>query len=108
MVIRIPPPPPVVLAVAVKVTGEPSRPLALAVVVCSPGSGPSTRTTEVRPSEPVSVVAAETLPAPWAAQLTLTPSTGTPDSLVTSTTSGFGQRLADDSDLPVAACALDL
>ena len=52
--IASPGPPPVSVAVAANVTGEPSRPLTVAVVVCSPGSGPRTRVTEARPSESVS------------------------------------------------------
>ena len=57
-------PPPSSIAVARKVTGEPSRPLTEAVVACSPGSGPSTRVTNARPSDPVSTFSEETLPTP--------------------------------------------
>src|SRR5437870_13115335 len=79
------------VAVATKVTGEPERPLTEAVVVCSPGVGPRVRCTDARPSTPVWAVVAETLPAPWGSQLTLTPCTGFPDGSVTSTTRGLAR-----------------
>ena len=105
--IASPGPPPVSVAVAANVTGEPSRPLTVAVVVCSPGSGPRTRVTEARPSELVSTELVETVPPPCAAHETPTPSTGSPFWSVTSTTSGLGQRLPHDRRLIVPVHHLD-
>jgi hypothetical protein len=65
-------------------------PALVAVVVCSPSVGPSTRVTEARPFDPVLAVAAETVPPPWAAHCTSTPGTGLPEASVTSTTRGSG------------------
>ena len=63
----------------------------MAVVPCGPSSVPRIRVTDACPFEPVWVTALETLPPPWAAQVTCTSGTGFPLSSVTSTTSGLGR-----------------
>src|SRR3954454_5721938 len=89
VVIAIPGDPPGV-AVETKVTGDPSSPETVAVVVCSPDVAPSTRCTEACPWASVFTVSLDTPPPPCALHWTLTPETGFPASSVTSTTRGLG------------------
>src|SRR3954467_5480132 len=79
------------VAVDTKVTGDPSSPDTVAVVVCSPDVAPSTRCTEACPWESVFRLSFDTVPPPCAVQSTLTPATGLPASSVTRTTRGLGR-----------------
>ncbi len=51
-------------AVALKVTGDPSRSATVAVVPCVPAAGPRVRLMPASPSSPVWTVASDTLPPP--------------------------------------------
>ena len=73
------------IAVALKVSGEPVSPAALATVLCAPAEAPSVRRTAARPSAPVTTDGALTVPPPFAAQSTVMPATGLPAASVTST-----------------------
>src|SRR5215203_2731213 len=72
-------------------TGEPTRPSALASVVCGPAVAPSVRVTAVRPSGPVTVDIPLTVPAPVGVHVTEMPEIGLPKPSVTTTTNDSGR-----------------
>jgi hypothetical protein len=78
--------------VALKVTGEPERPVevAVTVLVFVPAVGPNVRVEEAFPSEPVVVLVTDRDPPPAAtANITLTPLTGLLLASFTITTNGL-------------------
>jgi hypothetical protein len=75
------------VAVAVKVTGDPSSPSLAAVIVMGPAVPPSVTVTSDTPLASVTSVEADTV-APVAAQFTPTPATAFPNSSVAIATSG--------------------
>ena len=78
-------------AVAVKVTGEPIRPVLVTVTDCAPGVMPSVHTARARPLTSEVVVWPEREPPPVATvQASATPPTGLPSESVTTTTSFCG------------------
>src|ERR1019366_4445689 len=77
------------VAVALKVAGEPLRPLTVAVAVCAPDPGPSVQVMVATPSAFVTDVGAPIEPPPvTAAQFTVTPGTTLANASVIVTLSG--------------------
>jgi hypothetical protein len=82
------------VAVAVKVTGDPSRSLTTACTCCCPSVDPRVNSAEATPSGLLVDETGETLPPPSITdQLTTTSRTGVPSSAVTFTDSAAGRRL---------------
>jgi hypothetical protein len=80
--------------VALKVTGDPDRPVEVAVTVFVPGVVPRVRSVEAFPSEPVSPDVADSAPFPEVmANATLTPLTGLPTESFTITTNGLAKAV---------------
>jgi hypothetical protein len=76
--------------VALKVTGEPERPVEVAVTVLAPADVPSVRVENALPSEPVVVLVTDREPPPVVtANVTLTPLTGLLLASFTITTNGL-------------------
>src|SRR5262245_7852781 len=90
-------------AVLVNTTG--GRSSTVALVVCSPATPPSVRSTAAVPSAPVTTCAWLTLPPPATVQRTVTPSSGSPASSSTSTTSGAarGSLMSPTCPLPLTS-----
>ena len=93
------------VAVAVKVTGLPDSPVAVALIVCVPSAAPRVHVVDARPAESESIVVAPGAPPDEAANVTDTPATGTPSAADTITETLCGSELPASPDCPLPPTA---